>query len=98
MPEQSKPFSSLAPGQVINAKYAAPCAPTKEGMDVIVKWMARGEQEEAALAMIQHRAVVIQEGQLVRVIDPGIIRTEIRPSGSLVTCFVPREIVSAWIR
>lgn len=80
VPSETKRPTPAKLGELVTLSVTTICMPTKEGLDEIVKWAVRKDTEEMARTMLRDGGSLINSGETVKVLDPGILHTKIRAS------------------
>jgi hypothetical protein len=78
--QQAKRPTPAKLGELVTLSAATICMPTKEGLDEIVKWAVAKDTKEMARTMLRDGGSLINAGETVKVLDPGILHTKIRAS------------------
>jgi len=88
-PPKSSTDSALTFGQTVTIRRPSVCAPTKEGLDAVIRW-AGVNRAEFLREIGRTGAVLLGDGDQALMLDPGILRHQIRLSNG-EDCWVYRE-------
>ncbi len=87
------PPARRAPGSITNIDAPTACFPTEAGLDVFTRSAARGDREEAARTVINHRGQMLDKGYAVKVLDLGVLTSRIRLTDTGAECFVATDLL-----
>lgn len=101
--DRERPAADVAtripsPGTSVTLKRDAMCLPTEETLDEAVKWASRGDSAEMMRVIRKSGGSVLENGRAVKVLEPGILRTQVRPLPNGRECWLVPEALGNVIR